>query len=67
LKIIHILSGDLWAGAEVQAYNLLRQLKPNKYMVEVILFNKGVLEDNLINSKIDVHIIDESNFFDMTI
>lgn len=58
-KILHILSGDLWAGAEVQAYNLLLELN-KEHQVIVCLLNAGVLSQRLADNGIKIHIIDES-------
>lgn len=60
-KVLHIASGDLWAGAEVQLYTLVKALR-NKTGLElaVILLNHGTLERKLIESDIDVTVFDES-------
>lgn len=61
LKILHLISGDLWAGAETMARNLLRRLKDYDDLdISVILFNKGRLADELRSSGLDVHVIDEN-------
>ncbi len=61
LRICHILSGDLWAGAEVMACNLIkglsRQEKSNDLCV--VLLNYGRLERELRQVGIDVYVIDE--------
>lgn len=58
LKILHIISGDLWAGAEVQAYTLLTSLK-DRCELYVALMNDGELAQKLKSSGINTHIIDE--------
>lgn len=60
LKIVHIASGDLWAGAEIQLFTLAKQLarSPN-VIVTVILFNHGMLEQTLINNNVSVYVINE--------
>ncbi len=60
LNIVHIASGDLWAGAEIQLFTLAKQLvrSPNTILT-VILLNHGKLESELINSNISVYVIDE--------
>jgi len=61
IKILHIASGDLWAGAEVQLYTLARALHSHpETAVSVILLNKGVLADKLTEEGIKVFILDES-------
>ena len=60
LKIVHLISGDLWAGAETMAYNLLRRLKDYDDLdISVILFNEGRLADKLRASGLAVCVIDE--------
>ena len=58
--IFHIISGDLWAGAEVQVYQTLRALKNNPNIMPVcILFNDGMLASKLRQKKIKTLILDE--------
>lgn len=57
-KVLHIISGDLWAGAEVQAYTLLTSLC-DKCELLVVLMNDGELADRLRQAGISVEIIDE--------
>jgi glycosyltransferase involved in cell wall biosynthesis len=60
LKILHIASGDLWAGAEVQLHNLVKELnKVTGIEVHVALLNHGILEQRLLNNNIRVKIFDE--------
>jgi glycosyltransferase involved in cell wall biosynthesis len=60
LKILHILSGDLWAGAETMACNLLRCLKKHDDLdISVILLNEGRLANELRTGGLIVHVIDE--------
>lgn len=58
LKVLHIISGDLWAGAEVQAYTLLTSLK-NRCDLYVVLMNDGELAHKLKLAGITTDIIDE--------
>jgi len=61
LKICHILSGDLWAGAEVMALSLLRNLK--KYpdlILSVIVLNNGRLANEIEKENINFYILDEN-------
>lgn len=58
-KILHILSGDLWAGAEVQAFNLLLELKKS-HQVMVCLLNPGILSERLEQHGIEIQVLDES-------
>jgi glycosyltransferase involved in cell wall biosynthesis len=61
LRVLHIISGDLWAGAEVQAYTLLTALR-NLTDVEVaaVLMNDGELARRLTAAGVPVTIVDES-------
>jgi len=61
IKALHISSGDLWAGAEVQLYTLAKTLN-NKtdISVVVVLFNYGKLEQKLREAGIEVYVFDES-------
>ncbi len=62
IKVLHIASGDLWAGAEVQLYTLVRALHniPN-VSVRVVLLNHGTLERNLHEAGIEVFVYDETS------
>ena len=61
INIIHLASGDLWAGAEVQLYNLAGQLDQHDTIkLAVVLMNHGQLEQELRLKGIEVHVIDES-------
>lgn len=62
LKVLHIASGDLWAGAEVQLYNLAVELnKRADIEVLVILLNPGELEDRLQQKQVNVQILNENS------
>lgn len=60
LKILHIISGDLWAGAEVMAFNLLSRFKDYDDLdIFVILLNEGRLADELRACGVAVSVINE--------
>lgn len=60
LKILHLVSGDLWAGAETMACNLLKRLKNyNDIDISVIILNEGRLAKELRLAGLTVHVIDE--------
>jgi len=60
LKVLHIASGDNWAGAEVQLYTLVRTLNTDTNIsVVVVLLNHGALERKLSTAGIKVIVIDE--------
>lgn len=60
LRVIHLISGDLWAGAESMAFNLLSHLKDYTDLdLMVILLNEGKLANNLRRIGTTVHVVDE--------
>ncbi|GGY82233.1 glycosyl transferase [Cellvibrio zantedeschiae] len=59
MRVMHIISGDLWAGAEVQAYTLLKKLQPHTNLY-VVLMNHGELENRLREINIHVTVLDET-------
>ena len=61
LNILHIASGDLWAGAEVQILTLCKNLvRSHPVQLEVVLMNSGELERRLKSEGIIVTVLDES-------
>jgi glycosyltransferase involved in cell wall biosynthesis len=61
LRVCHLISGDLWAGAEVMAFHLLDGLKTLSGVdLFVILLNEGRLSEELEGSGIPVYVINES-------
>lgn len=61
ISVVHIASGDLWAGAEVQLFTLVKSLLSfENVTVRVILLNHGELENRLRELNIDVEVLDES-------
>jgi len=61
LKVFHLISGDLWAGAETMAFNLLRRLKEYDDLdITVIILNEGRLADEIRCLGLPVHVIDEN-------
>jgi glycosyltransferase involved in cell wall biosynthesis len=60
LKILHIVSGDLWAGAEAMAYQLLSGLNQQENIdLYLIILNEGRLERLCRQSGIVCHLVDE--------
>lgn len=60
-KVLHIASGDLWAGAEFQLYTLVTTLhRKFQVPVEVVLLNHGKLEERLEDAGVKVTVFDES-------
>ncbi len=66
--VVHVASGDLYAGAEVQLYQLVKQLHSiGAQRVAVILLNPGILERRLRSLGVDVYVFDESRLGSMRI
>jgi len=62
IRVLHIASGDLWAGAEVMLFNLVKaQSESSHTRPTVILLNPGILAERLENIGIKVYIISERN------
>ena len=60
LRVLHIASGDLWAGAEVQAFTLMSHLaRVPGTQIAAVLLNDGTLAAKLRATGIEVHVIDE--------
>jgi len=68
VRVLHIASGDLWAGAEVQLFTLAKALKNNTHtIVDIILLNHGELEEKLLGIGINVIVLDESKLNSLVI
>lgn len=62
LHVMHIVSGDLWAGAEVQLFTLTKTLHTQmEATVTVVIMNHGKLERMLENEAIKVIVLNEEN------
>jgi len=60
IRVLHLISGDLWAGAEAQAAILLSWLKRNPELeLSAIIFNQGRLSRKLESIGIPVYVLDE--------
>lgn len=60
IRVIHIASGDLWAGAEVQAFTLMSHLaRMPETQIAAVLMNQGKLADKLRSARISVYVLDE--------
>jgi glycosyltransferase involved in cell wall biosynthesis len=59
-NICHIISGDIWAGAEAQLFSTVIKLSTVQSLdICVLVFNKGVLYDKLNERNIKVKLISE--------
>ena len=62
IRVCHIMSGDLWAGAEVLAYSLISTLAKNSDIsIIAIVLNKGTLHDRLKNAGIQTYCLLETD------
>ncbi len=60
IKVCHLLSGDLWAGAEAQITVLLSQLVKEKCLENfALIYNQGRLAEELRDLGISIHILEE--------
>ena len=61
LRVLTVVSGDLWAGAEGQVYQLLRAARHEPGVeLRVAVLNPGMLADRLAAEGIAVTVLDES-------
>jgi glycosyltransferase involved in cell wall biosynthesis len=66
INVCHIISGDLWAGAEVMDFHLLKSLRQfGDLELSAVLFNEGRLADEIRCLGIPVDVVEEKrrNFF----
>jgi hypothetical protein len=60
IRVLHLISGDLWAGAEAQAEILLSGLQRNPELeLSAIILNEGKLSQKLKSLGIRVYVLDE--------
>ncbi|WP_019531038.1 glycosyltransferase [Dasania marina] len=63
MRILHVASGDLWAGAEVQLFTLVSALAAIEgNALFVVLLNEGELARRLRDIAVPVLVIDESHY-----
>jgi glycosyltransferase involved in cell wall biosynthesis len=61
MRVLHIISGDLWAGAESMAYHLISGLgKHRQVKVSAVLFNDGQLSGEIRELGVPVFIVNEN-------
>jgi glycosyltransferase involved in cell wall biosynthesis len=61
VRITHLASGDLWAGAENQLHNMVLAMhRRSDVEVDVILLNEGLLADRLRQAGVPVTVLLES-------
>src|SRR2546428_13704351 len=60
VRVLHLFSGDLWAGAEVMVANLLEQLGDDAAVETIAVgLNDGVLIRRLARRGIETHVFAE--------
>jgi glycosyltransferase involved in cell wall biosynthesis len=60
IRVVHVASGDLWAGAEAQVYALTKELNKLPTLdLDVVLLNHGILEQRLLKHSVRVTVFDE--------
>jgi glycosyltransferase involved in cell wall biosynthesis/protein-tyrosine-phosphatase len=60
MRVCHVMSADLWAGAEVQVATLSSYLaRCSDVRLSVVVFNEGPLATELRRTGIDVTVVDE--------
>jgi glycosyltransferase involved in cell wall biosynthesis len=61
LTVLHIFSGDLWAGAEVMIFTLLNQLKNDPgFKIIALSFNEGILSRKLREAGVEIYVVPEA-------
>jgi L-malate glycosyltransferase len=61
LRVLHIVSGDLWAGAEAQVHQLLRAACTVAGLeIRAVVLNPGVLAERLAAEGVAIILLDES-------
>lgn len=61
INVCQIISGDIWGGAEAQAYSLLKELiKDSNISPSAIIFNDGLLSSKIRSCPIPHEIVNET-------
>jgi hypothetical protein len=61
VRILHVVSGDLWAGAEAQVAALVAELaRSPQLQLHAVVLNHGELEMRLRAAGVGVTVLDES-------
>lgn len=60
VTVLHMFSGDLWAGAEVMVFNLLSELKKQDINIIAVALNEGLLVKKLKHEEIETYVIPEN-------
>lgn len=62
MRIMHIASGDKWAGAEVQVWTLCAELVRQQHEVYAVIMNPGRLAAELEKAGVKVTVLDETQY-----
>lgn len=63
VTLLHIFSGDVWAGAERMIWVLLKELSCDCEMkITAVAFNEGTLTQRLRQAGVEVIVLDESKY-----
>lgn len=61
ISVVHVVSGDLWGGAENLVYQLVKQqMKRPGMRVSVVVLNPGQLHDELTSLSVPILLLDET-------
>lgn len=61
IRLCHIVSGDLWAGAEVQVFEVLKRLSEDgRFRIMAIVLSHGELERRLRRLSLPVHVVNQN-------
>jgi len=61
IRVCHLISGDLWAGAEAQAFTMLKSLSTcDDLDIQAVILNNGKLYSKLCELGLETHLIDET-------
>ncbi len=67
-KLLHVASGDRWAGAEVQVCTLLTELRKNASLdIYAVILNEGELSQRLMDGGVKVTVLNEDRLGSFTI
>lgn len=59
IRVVHLIPGEQWAGAEVQAVTLIKELRRAAVDARAIVFHRGKVATALERLGIDVTVIDQ--------
>lgn len=60
MRTLHVISGDMWAGAEAQVYYTVRELsRLSRHQITCLVFNDGELYNRLKDIHIETVLLDE--------